>query len=137
MSGDVLQITVFQVQDFNREAQVDAAGNVVLPLVGAVPVAGKTVREVESDIARRLKAKYLQDPQVLVSVKDAQSIIGRSRWTVYNLIARGEIEAVKAGSSTLVKTDSLRRYVDGLAPAKVKPLLQKAQRERARREAVA
>jgi polysaccharide export outer membrane protein len=71
MSGDVLQITVFQVQDFNREAQVDAAGNVVLPLVGAVPVAGKTVREVESDIARRLKAKYLQDPQVLVSVKDA------------------------------------------------------------------
>jgi excisionase family DNA binding protein len=78
-----------------------------------------------------------QQQRLLVSVKDAQSIIGRSRWTVYNLIARGEIEAVKAGSSTLVKTDSLRRYVDGLAPAKVKPLLQKAQRERARREAVA
>ena len=29
------------------------------------------VREVESEIARRLKAKYLQDPQVLAPVKDA------------------------------------------------------------------
>jgi protein involved in polysaccharide export with SLBB domain len=71
MPGDILQINVFQVQDFNRDVQVDAAGNVVLPLIGAVPVAGKTVRDVESDIARRLKAKYLQNPQVLVAVKDA------------------------------------------------------------------
>ena len=71
MSGDVLQITVFQVQDFNREAQVDAGGNIVLPLIGGVPAAGKTVREVESEVARRLRAKYLQNPQVLVTIKDA------------------------------------------------------------------
>jgi len=71
MSGDVLQITVFQVQDFNREAQVDAGGNIVLPLIGGVPAAGKTVHEVESEIAGRLRAKYLQNPQVLVTIKDA------------------------------------------------------------------
>ena len=71
MSGDVLQITVFQVQDFNRDAQVDAAGNIALPLIGGVPAAGKTVHEVESEIAGRLRAKYLQNPQVLVTIKDA------------------------------------------------------------------
>jgi polysaccharide biosynthesis/export protein len=71
MSGDVLQITVFQVQDFNRDAQVDAGGNIVLPLIGGVPAAGKTVHEVESEIAGRLRAKYLQNPQVLVTIKDA------------------------------------------------------------------
>jgi polysaccharide export outer membrane protein len=71
MSGDLLQITVFQVQDFNREAQVDAGGNIVLPLIGGVPVAGKTVHEVEFEVARRLRAKYLQNPQVLVTIKDA------------------------------------------------------------------
>ena len=71
MSGDVLQITVFQVQDFNREAPVDAGGNIVLPLIGGVPAAGKTVHEVESEIATRLRAKYLQNPQVLVTIKDA------------------------------------------------------------------
>lgn len=71
MAGDVLQIMVFQVQDFNREAPVDAAGTIALPLIGVVPVAGKTVRQIESEIARRLNAKYLQNPQVLVSIKDA------------------------------------------------------------------
>lgn len=70
-AGDVLQINVFQLQDFNREAAVDAAGTIALPLIGAVPVAEKTVREIKSEISQRLKAKYLQNPQVLVSVKDA------------------------------------------------------------------
>jgi polysaccharide export outer membrane protein len=70
-SGDVLQINVFQLQDFNREAPVDAAGTIALPLIGAVPVAGKTVRQIESEIEQRLSAKYLQNPQVLVTVKDA------------------------------------------------------------------
>ena len=70
-AGDVLQINVFQLQDFNREAPVDDAGTIALPLIGAVPVAGKTVRQIETEIAERLKAKYLQDPQVLVTVKDA------------------------------------------------------------------
>ena len=70
-AGDVLQINVFQLQDFNREAPVDDAGTIALPLIGAVPVAGKTVRQIESEIAERLKAKYLQNPQVLVTVKDA------------------------------------------------------------------
>jgi polysaccharide biosynthesis/export protein len=70
-AGDVLQINVFQLQDFNREAPVDAAGTIALPLIGAVSVAGKTVRQIESEIAQRLGAKYLQNPQVLVTVKDA------------------------------------------------------------------
>jgi polysaccharide biosynthesis/export protein len=69
--GDVLQINVFQLQDFTREAPVDAGGTIALPLIGAVPVAGMTVRQIEGEIAQRLKAKYLQNPQVLVSVKDA------------------------------------------------------------------
>ena len=67
--GDVLQINVFQLQDFNREAPVDAAGTIALPLIGTVPVAGKTVRQIESEIAQRLGAKYLQNPQVLVVCK--------------------------------------------------------------------
>jgi protein involved in polysaccharide export with SLBB domain len=69
--GDVLQINVFQLQDFTREAPVDAAGTIALPLIGTVPVAGKTVRQIEAEIAQRLGAKYLQNPQVLVTVKDA------------------------------------------------------------------
>ena len=60
--GDVLQINVFQLQDFNREAPVDAAGTIALPLIGAVPVAGKTVRQIESEIAQRLKCQIPSKP---------------------------------------------------------------------------
>jgi polysaccharide biosynthesis/export protein len=70
-AGDVLQINVFQLQDFNRDAPVDNSGTIALPLIGVVPVAGKTARQVQEEIAQELKAKYLQNPQVLVTVKDA------------------------------------------------------------------
>jgi len=66
---------------------------------------------------------------LLVSIKDAQHIIARGRWSIYNLIARGEIEAVKAGNSTLITADSLRQYVERLPRAKTRPLLQKSQRQ--------
>jgi polysaccharide export outer membrane protein len=68
---DILQVVVYQAPDFNRDAQVDATGNIALPLLGAIPVAGRTTRDVEGEITGRLKAKYLQNPQVSVTVKDA------------------------------------------------------------------
>jgi len=61
------------------------------------------------------------DQRLLVSVKDATVILSRCKWVIYDLIAHGELEAVKAGSSTLIKADSMRRYMEGLAPAKFKP----------------
>jgi polysaccharide biosynthesis/export protein len=71
VSGDILSIAVYQVPDLNRDAQVDAAGYIVLPLIRGVPVAGRTVRDVEAQLTDRLRAKYIQNPQVTVAVKDA------------------------------------------------------------------
>ncbi len=73
-------------------------------------------------IAQRTRTEPL-----LVSIKDAQAMIGRGRWSIYNMIANGEIEAVRAGSrSTLVKVDSLRRYVDSLPAVRTRPLRKRA-----------
>jgi polysaccharide biosynthesis/export protein len=66
---DILQISVFQVNDLNSPAQVNQDGTITLPLVGKVQVAGKTTVEAEQIIAGKLKQKYLQSPQVSVSVK--------------------------------------------------------------------
>ena len=71
VSGDILSVAVYQVPDLNRDAQVDAAGYIVLPLIRGVPVAGRTVRDVEGQLTDRLRAKYIQNPQVTVAVKDA------------------------------------------------------------------
>jgi polysaccharide biosynthesis/export protein len=67
---DILQISVFQVNDLNNAGvQVGQDGNITLPLVGRVQVAGKTTSEAEQIIAGKLKQKYLQSPQVSVAVK--------------------------------------------------------------------
>jgi polysaccharide export outer membrane protein len=66
---DILQISVFQVNDLNSAVQVSQNGNVTLPLIGKVQVAGRTTSEAEQDIAGKLRQKYLQSPQVSVSVK--------------------------------------------------------------------
>ena len=66
---DILQISVFQVNDLNTAAQVSQDGNITLPLIGKAQVAGRTTGEAEQIIAGKLRQKYLQSPQVSVSVK--------------------------------------------------------------------
>ena len=70
--GDKLAVRVFQVADLTfEEIVVDTSGNIQLPLVGAVRGAGQTAGQMSSDIAGRLAARYLRDPQVTVTVKEA------------------------------------------------------------------
>jgi polysaccharide export outer membrane protein len=71
--SDVLDISVFQVPDLTTSVQVADTGTINLPLLGEVPVAGKTAQEVERDLTAKLGAKYLQNPQVRVSVKEYNS----------------------------------------------------------------
>ncbi len=94
---DIVEVTVYQVPDLNRSVQVDASGMVGLPLLGAVRAGGRTVRELESDIARRLGARYLQSPQVAVFVKDAAGL----RVTVDGAVKKPGIIQIK-GTTTLL-----------------------------------
>ena len=66
---DILQISVFQVNDLNSAVQVSQDGTITLPLIGKVQVAGRTTDEAEQIIAAKLRQKYLQSPQVSVAVK--------------------------------------------------------------------
>jgi polysaccharide export outer membrane protein len=70
---DVLDISVFQVTELTKSVQVTDTGTVNLPLVGEIPVAGKTSQEVERDLTARLGAKYINNPQVTVFVKEYNS----------------------------------------------------------------
>ena len=69
---DRLNITVFQIKELTVEKmQVDAGGQILLPLIGAVVARGKTTTELSDEIAGRLAGKYLQSPQVSVTVDEA------------------------------------------------------------------
>ena len=71
--SDLLAVTVFQVPDLNREVRVNNSGQISLPLIGGVDVAGLTVGDVEQEIATRYQGRYLQNPQVSVFVKEFSS----------------------------------------------------------------
>ncbi|MDB5569213.1 MAG: hypothetical protein JWN93_396, partial [Hyphomicrobiales bacterium] len=70
-SNDILDVAVYQVPDLTRTVQVDGRGNIVLPLIAEVKAAGRTPRELEAEVARRLGERYLRSPQVTVFVKEA------------------------------------------------------------------
>lgn len=71
---DKLNVTVFQVADLTlRDVQVDAVGNLQLPLIGTVMAKGKTTAELTELVRSRLAESYLQNPQVTIAVASAAS----------------------------------------------------------------
>jgi len=70
---DVLEISVFQAPDLSKTVEVADNGSIDFPLIGETPVTGKTAQEVQRDLSSRLGAKYLQNPQVQVMVKEFNS----------------------------------------------------------------
>jgi polysaccharide export outer membrane protein len=70
---DLLEISVFEVDQLSRTVRVSEDGTIGLPLLGAIPVQGLTRSEVEQEIARRLAAGLVKDPQVTVIIREFQS----------------------------------------------------------------
>lgn len=71
--SDLVSIEVFGAPGLTREGEVDAAGNLSIPLIGTVPAGGKTPDQVAAYIADKLRGRYLNDPQVSVTIKKAAS----------------------------------------------------------------
>lgn len=69
MAGDVVTIQVFKVDNLSGDQTIDDAGRVTLPLIGAVPAAGKTTSVLQADLTRAFGSRYLQTPVVAVILK--------------------------------------------------------------------
>jgi polysaccharide export outer membrane protein len=94
---DVLDVSVFKVPELSKNVQVADIGTINLPLVGEVPVVGKTAQEVERDLTSRLGAKYLQNPQVSVYVKEHNS----QSMTVDGAVKKPGLYPIKGKTSLL------------------------------------
>lgn len=70
---DLLNIRVFGAPELSGEARVSSSGDLSLPLLGPVPAAGLTTRELEEDVEDRLRGTYMWDPRVSVHVLEARS----------------------------------------------------------------
>jgi polysaccharide export outer membrane protein len=70
-STDRIRISIFQEDDLDTESRVDALGNVNLPLIGDVKVAGYTVDQAQKIIEQAYRdGRILRKPQVTISIED-------------------------------------------------------------------
>lgn len=73
-SGDRLRVTVFDQKDLTNTYSVDQAGYIAFPLIGAVPARGRTIQELEGQIAVELQKGFLRNPDVSIDVDRYRSI---------------------------------------------------------------
>lgn len=73
-AGDRVRITVFDQDELTNTYSVDQSGYIAFPLVGAVPARGRTVQQMESQIAAKLREGFLRNPDVSVEVDQYRSI---------------------------------------------------------------
>jgi len=67
---DVLQISVFQVNDLNETVRVSNDGTIAVPLLGRLVVAGLTPDQLRKNLEQAYAKNLLQNPQVSVFVKE-------------------------------------------------------------------
>lgn len=72
--GDKLKVAVFGEENLSGPAEVNAFGNVSLPLIGEVPAKGQSIAEFRETVARRLADGYLKNPKVTVEITNYRPI---------------------------------------------------------------
>lgn len=67
--GDVISIEVLEDPGLNRTALVPPGGLINLPLAGSVQAQGRTVEQVQAEIAERLAPNFASAPNVFVGIQ--------------------------------------------------------------------
>ena len=120
---DMLEISVFGVDELDGTFQVDFTGNIKLPLIGEVKAVGLNSSELAAVLEDRYGATYLQNPDVNVTIEES---VGR-QVTVDGAVnspglfpVRGRLSLLQAvalaggtSSSSNPKNVILFRYIEG------------------------
>lgn len=77
--GDTVQIEVLEDGSLSRSALVLPDGQIALPMIGSVPAAGRTLSQVQSDIAGRLSPSFATPPTVYVTLSALNVPLDRPR----------------------------------------------------------
>jgi polysaccharide export outer membrane protein len=130
-SGDRLRVVVFGQDTLTNSYGVDAAGNITMPLIGAVYARGLTTRELSGALAARLRQGFLREPHVAVEVELYRPffILGEVNFPgqypyVPNMTAETAV-AIAGGFTPRAfrPTVQLSRPVDGMVARQLVPVI--------------
>ena len=72
-TGDLIEVSVFGVKDYNYDLRVNSRGQVTLPLLGLVQAADLSPSELEQELKTRFENGYIKNAQISVFVKEYRS----------------------------------------------------------------
>jgi polysaccharide biosynthesis/export protein len=108
--GDLIEVSVYGASDFKKDVRVDHKGEISLPLLGSVKVAGLTTTQAEDKIAKLLsEGQYFNHPQVSVLEKEYSnqgvSVLGEvQKPGIYPLLGRRTLfDALSAAGGTTAR----------------------------------
>ncbi len=121
---DVVRVEMYQEQDFKIEAAVSQEGDITLPLIGAVRVAGLTLSETQQMLTARYK-EFFKEPNItLLLIRYAErkvyidGMVGRPGPVLFPPEERMTLgRAIASASGILPRGErsdvKLKRIVDG------------------------
>ncbi len=68
--NDMVRVMVYKEDDMTTEVRISKTGDIALPLLGNVHVAGETVAEATAEIHNRLDKDYIINPQVTMTIME-------------------------------------------------------------------
>ncbi|MEL6641385.1 MAG: polysaccharide biosynthesis/export family protein [Pseudomonadota bacterium] len=68
-NGDILRVEVIEDPSLNRTVLVSPDGRISMPLTGAIRAAGKSIEDIQSELASGLTASFAARPNVFVAVE--------------------------------------------------------------------
>jgi polysaccharide export outer membrane protein len=101
-ADDILGISVWKEAEISRSVTVRSDGKISLPLIGELQAAGKTPKQLETEIAAKLK-DFVSEPDVTVIVQEIRS----QKYNVLGMV-------MKPGSYPLTKSTTV---LDAIATA--------------------
>ena len=107
---DVLTVNVFLIEELSGNYMVSGRGEITLPLVGSIKVAGMAVEEIEMILTAAYSEKYLENPDITVFVSDYQS----QRVTILGEVNMPGVYPLR-GTTTLLEAIALARGTSRIA----------------------
>lgn len=114
--GDLIAISVFEAPELATETRLDAAGAITMPEAGRVELAGSTADEAANALAARLRANYLLEPKVQVTVREFApepvTVLGAVKYPgVYSARTYSDLASMLAAAGGLIDPEGERILV--------------------------
>ena len=68
--GDLIRVHVFGIDEFDHTIRLTPTGDIKLPYLGRLRVAGQTAGELEDTLTDLLEGQVIKDPEVFVRIKE-------------------------------------------------------------------